>query len=133
MVETKTKQDLSRMAPLYLIHPWLDSLVEREDRGSINTEEDAPPPSPNTDDEIFSGEYKDEDKELSDGDTDEHFLATSTPKSQDTPMATLMDRETGARRLVARLRQLVSSMQFYTAYNVRQDDVNELPLLWSRG
>ena len=81
MVENKTKRYLSRIAPLYLIHPWLNSLLEREDRGNINTEEDAPPPSPDTDDEDFSGEYKDDDEEFSDGDTDKYLSAASTPES----------------------------------------------------
>ena len=111
MVEIKTKQDLSRMAPLYLIHPWLNSLLQREDRGSVDMEEDAPPPSPDTDDEDFYDEYKDDDEysdddeELSDGDIDDYFSVVSTPESHDTPGTALMDRETGARRLIARLRR----------------------------
>ena len=114
MTEIKTKQDLSRIASLYLIHPWLDSLLQREDRSSVNMK-DAPPLSPDTDDEDFYDQDKDDDEysdgkfnddeELSDVDTDDYFSVASTPESHDTPVTTPMDRETAARRLVARLQQ----------------------------
>ena len=114
MVEIKTKQDLSRIAPLYLIHPWLDSLLQHEDRSSVGME-DAPPLSPDMDDEDFYDEYKDDDEysdgefnddeELSDGDTDDYLSAVSTPELHDTPATTPMDREPAAQRLVARLQQ----------------------------
>ena len=58
-----------------------------------------------TNEEDLSSEYMDNDEELSDGDTDDYFSAASTPISHDTPINTMMDRETGARRLIARLRQ----------------------------
>jgi hypothetical protein len=101
IVEIKTRFDLSRMNSLYLVHPWLDTLLEREDmQSSIFMEDDVvPPPSPNTDDE----ELCDEEIELDD---DSLSLPDSEPLSLPAPVRMVpMDRETRARRLVARLRQ----------------------------
>jgi len=51
-VTIKTRQDLSRMDSLYLVHPWLDTLLEQDAKsGTIMREDVAPPPSPTTDDE----------------------------------------------------------------------------------
>ena len=97
-VKIKTRHDLSRMNDLYLVHPWLDTLLEREDKsGGIVPEDIAPPPSPNTDDEEISDEEIDDDS-LS--------LVEPEPSSHSAPARLVpMDRETRARRLVAHLRQ----------------------------
>ena len=56
-VELRTEEDLSRFSPLYLVHPWIDFLLDRQPVGSIikttpeeNTEDQSssigkPPPS----------------------------------------------------------------------------------------
>ena len=100
MVEIKTKYDLSRMNSLYLIHPWLDTLLERENvQSGVMVEDDGMPPSPNTDDEDIDIC----DEELDD---DSSFLLEPEPLSLPVRVRTVpMDRETRARRLVARLRQ----------------------------
>ena len=98
MVEIKTRYDLSRMNSLYLVNPWLDALLEREDiQSEVFVAGDVvPPPSPNTDDEEISDEETNDDSSL---------LEPESP-SLPTPVRMLpMDRETRARRLVARLRQ----------------------------
>ena len=101
MVEIKTRFDLSRMKSLYLVHPWLDTLLERDDmHSSIFVEDDVVQPlSPNTDDE----EVYDEEIEI-----DDDSLSLHEPESPSLPAPVRMvpmDRETRARRLVARLRQ----------------------------
>jgi len=99
MVEIKTRYDLSRMKSLYLVHPWLDTLLDREDMQSgVFVEDDvAPPPSPNTDEE-----------EICDEEIDDDYLSLPEPESPSLPSPVCiipMDRETRARRLAARLRQ----------------------------
>ena len=110
MVEIKTKQDLTRMGSLYLVHPWLDVFLEHEDmQGEVFVEDDGtPPPSPYTDGE---GIYDDEeiyDDAMSDemvDEIDDDSNTGSEPPSLPDPVRTAMDKETRARRLVARLRQ----------------------------
>jgi hypothetical protein len=99
IVEIKTRSDLSRMKHLYLVHPWLDALLEHEDMQSgVFMEDDAvPPPSPTTDDE-----------ETCDEETDDDF--SSLPESDSplplTPVSMVpRNREMRARQLVVRLRQ----------------------------
>lgn len=113
MVEIKTRHDLSRMKSLYLVHPWLDTLLEREDKSNaIMVEDIVPPLSPNTDDEEISDKEINNDDELFDDD-DEFFDASDDISSliepvllsQSPPMMVPMDIEACARRLVARLRQ----------------------------
>jgi len=102
-VRIKTRHDLSRMNSLYLVHPWLDTLLEREDKsGAIVREDIVPPPSPNMDDEEIPDEEIDdeEEEEILDEGVDDG--ASSCPA----PAHTIpLDRETRARRLVAHLRQ----------------------------
>ena len=97
MVEIKTRYDLSRMNSLYLVHPWLDTLLEREGMQSGVVADDDVPPSPNTDgEEIYDEEIDDDSSSLRE------------PESPSRPALVRMvpmDRETRARRLVARLRQ----------------------------
>ena len=66
-VEIRTRQDLSQMTSLYLVHPWLDTLLQGEDTDHL----DAPSPPPDTEDEDFSDDDSDEefDKEFSNEDT----------------------------------------------------------------
>ncbi|KAF8139079.1 hypothetical protein EV363DRAFT_1580710 [Boletus edulis] len=117
MVEIKTRHNLSRTNTLYLVHPWLDTLLEREDMHSGTVGEDnVVPPSLNLDDEeIFDEETDDEEtddeeigeEEIDDEETNNNSLRPE-PKLPSYPAlvhAVPMDRETGARRLVARLRQ----------------------------
>ena len=99
VVEIKTRSDLSRMNYLYLVHPWLDTLLEHEDmqRGVFVEDHEMPPPSPNTDDE-----------EICDEEIDDDYSSLPDPESPllTTPVRTVpMDRETQALQLVARLRQ----------------------------
>ena len=107
MVEIRTRTDLSQITSLYLVHPWLDALLERE--GNVDNEEFSDSGSDNDDhDEEEEEEEEDrmfwDDEELSDEDADNN---TSLPRSgaHPAPVRTLMDRETGARRLVVLLRQ----------------------------
>ena len=130
IVEIKTKHDLSQMRSLYLVHPWLDTLLEREDKSNVRGREDVapPPPSPciydqdisdeevDDDDEEFfdvddGGEFSDLDdeeffdvKEFFDADNNSSSLAGPLSQPARTHMVS-MDKERRARRLVARLRQ----------------------------
>ena len=97
MVKIKTRYDLSRMNSLYIVHPWLDTLLERENiQGGVCAEEDvAPPLSPDADDE-----------EICDKEIDDDSSSHPEPESPSLPAPACvvpMDRETRARRLVARL------------------------------
>jgi hypothetical protein len=87
------------MKSLYLVHPWLDSLLGRENMQSGGFVEDdiSIPPSLNTDDGELSNEQIDDDAP-----------SLTEPESPSLPAPVHpipMDRDTGARRLVARLRQ----------------------------
>ncbi|KAF8436056.1 hypothetical protein L210DRAFT_3550116 [Boletus edulis BED1] len=102
-VEIRTRHNLSRMNSLYLIHPWLDTLLEHADiRGDSFIEDDAPP-SPDMDDEMVPEKKGNEE-------IDEYPLLPIVP----------MDRETGARRLVARLRQPFGALLFTLAPSNRR-------------
>ena len=97
-VEIRTRHDLSRMQSLYLVYPWLDFLLERQDiHSNVFIEDDvAPPPSLNTDDEDICDETND----------DPSSLPVPDVPSLPTRVRTIpMDREAQARQLVARLRQ----------------------------
>ena len=101
LVEIKSKQVPSRLDSLYLVHPWLDALLGREDSQSgISTEDDiAEPSSPNANDD-----------DLSDEDIEEDASSFPEPESLSHPPpvhaeTAPMDRETRAWQLIARLRQ----------------------------
>ena len=96
MVEIKTRYDLTLMKSLYLVHPWLDTLLEREDKSNMVAEEEALPPSPNTDDEISDGEISDDASSLAEPELPSHPAPDHMPP---------IDRGMRARRLVAHLRQ----------------------------
>ena len=111
-VEIRTRHNLSRMQPLYLVHPWLDTVLDCGAMHSCTIVEDevARPPTPDTDDEeTFGAEFDDE--ALSDDGSEDYYSAGSEPASplppapSQTTAPIMMDRETRARRLVARLRQ----------------------------
>ena len=95
MVEVKTRQDLSRMKSLYLVHPWLETILDREE---VLIEDDvAPPPS------LYTVE-----EEVFDESIDDDFSSFRERDSLSLPAlgrVTPMDKEMRARRLVARLRQ----------------------------
>ncbi|KAF8135599.1 hypothetical protein EV363DRAFT_1321005 [Boletus edulis] len=101
-VEIKTRRDLSQMHSLYIVHPWLDALLGREDmhRGAFAEDNVAPSPSPNTDDEEFF------DNRNEDEGTDGPWLPGPELRPHPVPIRMArIDKETQARRLVARLRQ----------------------------
>ena len=106
MLEVKTKYDLSQLNTLYLVHPWLDTLLEQEDRRKIIAEQDVmQPDADGVDDENMS------DNEINDNEefADEEFFIDDSPSlpqpDLSSPPAPPMDRESRARRLVAHLRQ----------------------------
>ena len=99
MLEIKTKQDLSRFNSLYLVHPWLDVLLDREEAqtGAFVEDdgaEDSEPSSPDADDE---------DEEMED-----YFPPLRECESPSPPArveTAPLDRVTRALRLIARIRQ----------------------------
>ncbi|KAF8552314.1 WD40 repeat-like protein [Imleria badia] len=95
-VEIKTRQDLSRMKTLYLIHPWLDTILDHDEvQSGVSDHEATPPLSLHSDDE-----------EVFDEDIDNESLSVPEPESPTAPVRSVsLDRETRARRLVARLGQ----------------------------
>ena len=119
-VEIKTKRDPSRFNSLYLVHPWLDALLDREDMqsGAFVEDHDSESMSPRTDDEPsdaetednFSSAYsesssmEDDEGDISDEEMEDGFLPfpESTPAHTD---AASTDTENSALRLIARLRQ----------------------------
>ncbi|KAF8554678.1 WD40 repeat-like protein [Imleria badia] len=107
-VEIKTRHDLSRMKLLYLVYPWLDTILDREkmQSGAFIEDDVTPPLSANTDDEEISNEEIEDDEEFFDANDDFSSLAVPEASSLPTPLHMApMDRERRARRLVARLRQ----------------------------
>ncbi|KAF8128157.1 hypothetical protein EV363DRAFT_1510285 [Boletus edulis] len=118
MVEIKTKHDLSRMKSLYLVHPWLDVLLEDDMHGDAFIEGDGVPSlSPNMDDEELSGEETG-GEEIED---DSSSLPEPESPSLYSPVQVApIDRESGARRLVARLRQPFGALLFALAQTGRR-------------
>ena len=98
--EIKTKQDPARSNSLYLVHPWLDVLLDREETQTgafVEDEEveDEEPSLPDTDEEV-SDEGEDNPPSLPER------KSPLPPSRADTVP---LDRETRALRLIARLRQ----------------------------
>ncbi|KAF8128141.1 hypothetical protein EV363DRAFT_1170736 [Boletus edulis] len=86
------------METLYLIHPWLETVLDRGDihSGALMEDDVAPPPSPLTDgEEIDDEEIDDDASSFAEPELPSPVLVRMIP----------MDKETRARRLVARLRQ----------------------------
>jgi hypothetical protein len=115
MVEIKTRYDLSRMNSLYLVHPWLDTLLEHEGMQSgVFVEDDVVPVpllSPNADDE-----------EICDDAIDDDSSSFPEPEPSSLPAPALMvpmNRETRARRLVARLHLVHSLSRWHRRVDVR--------------
>ena len=112
-LEIRTRRDLSRWKSLYLVHPWLDALLDNEDA----EDDEMPFPSPYPDDdEILDDEnddedVDDEDDESEDEDEDDEDEDTSLSPEPDSPShadpayTVPVDRETRARRLAVRLRR----------------------------
>ena len=101
MVEIRTRQDLSRMESLYFVHPWLDALLGHQNVQS-GAAEHKDVPLPYADGEEVSDEGIEDDL------MDDIPMPFSQPTQAPFPTATRaapIDRETGARQLVARLRQ----------------------------
>ncbi|KAN0101163.1 hypothetical protein V8E55_001147, partial [Tylopilus felleus] len=120
MVEIKTKLDPTRSKSLYLVHPWIDVLLDREETqiGVFEEDEgaeDEEAPLPDTDDEDDSdaegegdsdadGEGEDDSDEEAESEGSPPFREHNAPSPFSVDMAP-MDRETRALRLIARLRQ----------------------------
>ena len=106
MLEVRTRHDLSRLKSLYLVHPWLDALLDHED-----VEDDGMPlPSPYPDDDEISDDENDDEDGDDEGETDEDDDVSLFPEPESPSLAVPasvapVDRETGARRLAVRLRQ----------------------------
>ncbi|KAF8435496.1 hypothetical protein L210DRAFT_2531246 [Boletus edulis BED1] len=98
-VEIRTKHNLSRMNSLYFVHPWLDTLLQHGNHSSAIAEDD---------EEIF-GEDTDDDE----SDDDSSSLYEPASPSSPAPVQLIpVDRERGARRLVARLRLPFGALMF---------------------
>ncbi|KAF8127572.1 hypothetical protein EV363DRAFT_1343658 [Boletus edulis] len=99
VVNIKTRQHLPRMESLYLVHPWLDTLLEQENmRSGAFVEDDvAPPPTPTTDgEEIPDDDFEDDSSPLP---------GPELPSYPAREHIVLMDKDTRVRRFAARLRQ----------------------------
>ena len=83
-VEIKTRQDPPRLNSLYLVHPWLDVLLDREDsiQGGDFVEDDILEP--------FS---PDMDNDLSDEDIEEDNFSFADPSSQERVTRDLSDHD----------------------------------------
>ncbi|KAF8435996.1 hypothetical protein L210DRAFT_3549787 [Boletus edulis BED1] len=117
MVEVRTRYDLSRMRSLYLVQPWLDTLLEHEDtRGGAFVEDGVVlQPSGNSDDEEISDEevgYEEIDNDSS--------PPPGSPLLPSPVEIEPVDRETGARRLAARLRQPFGALLLQQAQTGRR-------------
>ena len=112
-VEIKTKQNLSRMHSLYLVHPWLDTLLGCENTQSPAVMEGdvAGSTSPYMDDDEITDE---------DIDDDSPSLPRPGPSSRPTPVRVQMDKETRARQLVSRLWQPFGALLFTLASEGRR-------------
>ncbi|KAF8129810.1 hypothetical protein EV363DRAFT_1417516 [Boletus edulis] len=114
VLEIRTKHDLSRMKSLYLVHPWLDTLLQHTIMHSTGFIEDVVPASDDggiSDDEIDNEEVDDSVS------LDE---LPSLPSPVEIISMDREDRETRARRLVARLRQPFGALLFTPASTDRR-------------
>ncbi|KAF8123581.1 hypothetical protein EV363DRAFT_1356177 [Boletus edulis] len=121
VLDIRTRHDLSRMKPIYLVHPWLDTLLQHENmmHSTAFIEEDVvPPPSPDTDDGENSGD------EIDNEEVDDDSASLDELPSLPSPVEIIsMDREgreTRARRLVARLKQPFGALLFTVASTDRR-------------
>ncbi|KAF8439828.1 hypothetical protein L210DRAFT_3540449 [Boletus edulis BED1] len=86
-VKIKTRHDLSRMDTLYLVHPWLDTLLAREERGGEFVREDFAPP--------FSPYMVEDSQQLFDIDDEEEI---PNDEIDDSPTSALESRSSSATR-----------------------------------
>ena len=117
MVEIKTKLDLARSKSLYLVHPWLDVLLDREETQigefvEAEEAEDSVASLQETDDEDDPDAERETNSDEGEDDSDENGEEDSPPlreRTSPSPVASVdrapMDKETRALRLIARLRQ----------------------------
>ena len=104
-LDIRTGDNLSRWASLYLVHPWLDALLDEDAE-----DHEMPLPSPHLDDDEISDDESD-DEDDDDGETDdedEDASLSSEPESSSHAVPARVapvDRETRARRLAVRLIQ----------------------------
>ena len=111
-VDIKTRQDLSRLDSLYLVHPWLDALLGRQDMQSV-VEHDV----------THASSLSVDDEDESDEEIEVDVWPHPGPKSHPcpAPMETApMGREMRALRLVARLRQPFGALLFTLASTRRR-------------
>ena len=111
-VDIKTRQDLSRLDSLYLVHPWLDALLGRQDMRSV-VEHDV----------THASSLSVDDEDESDEEIEVDVWPHPGPKSHPcpAPMETApMGREMRALRLVARLRQPFGALLFTLASTRRR-------------
>ena len=114
IVDIKTRQDLSRLDSLYLVHPWLDALLGRQDMQSSMVVED---------DVMHAPSLGIDDEDESDEEIEVDAWPDPGPKShpRPVPMETApMGREMRALRLVARLRQPFGALLFSLASTRRR-------------
>ena len=105
MLEISTGDNLFQWTSLYLVHPWLDALLDHEDVEGDGMPLPSPYPDEITDDGSY-GEDEDDEGEIDDEDDDASLF--SEPESPSHAVLVHMapvDRETAARRLAVRLRQ----------------------------
>ena len=104
MLEVRTRDNLSRWRCLYLVHPWLDTLLDHE----VAEDHEMPLPSPHPDDEGIPEDESDNNDDEDKDDEDDDASLFPGPKS---PLHVVpahmapVDRETAARRLAVHLRQ----------------------------
>ena len=104
MLQVRTRHDLSQWkSRLYLVHPWLHALLEREDG---TTEDDVPLSSPYPDISDDGSDDEDEDEETNNHNSNTLSISQreSSSRAAFTHFAPV-DRTMRARRLVARLGQ----------------------------
>ena len=121
MLEVRTRHDLSRWRSLYLVHPWLDALLDHEDA----EDHGMPLPSPYPDDDEISNDESDDEDEDNEWETDEGDDSSLFPEPesplQAAPARTApVDRETGARRLAVRVRQPFGALLFAPKVEARR-------------
>ncbi|KAF8549945.1 hypothetical protein OG21DRAFT_523565 [Imleria badia] len=104
MVEIKTGEDPSRLKSLYLVHPWLDTLLDCDvaqstSNGFVEDQDDEGQSDTSEDEDMQDEETQDDASSLSERES------VSCRGSSADDMTPAIDRETRALRLVARLRQ----------------------------
>ena len=111
-LQIRTRHDLSWWKSLYLVHPWLDALLDHEDA----EDHEMPPPSPYPENDEISDDESNDENEDDEGETDDDGASSFLePESSSHAVPAYMapvDREKGARRLAVRLRQPFGALLF---------------------